>query len=95
MDASVSPETDSVVIEGVDVRRGSKVRLMPGRHRRTDAQDTFLVGRLATVQAVLFDVDDVTHLAVTVDDDPMAELQQAHGRFLYFQPDELEPEVPS
>ncbi len=91
MDASVSPETDTVVIEGVEVGRGSKVRLMPGRHRRSDAQDSFLVGRLATVQAVLFDVDDATHLAVTVDGDPAAEMQQAHGRFLYFQPDEVEP----
>lgn len=91
MDSAVSPETDSVVIEGVEVRRGSKVVLMPGRHRRTDAQDAFLVGRMATVQAVLFDVDEGTHLAVTVDDDPGAEMQQAHGRFLYFQPDEVEP----
>lgn len=48
---------------------------------------------MATVQAVLFDVDDATHLAVTVDDDPAAEMQQAHGRFLYFQPDEVEPEA--
>ena len=91
MDASVSPETDSVQIEGVAVQRGSKVRLVPGRNRRTDAQDTFLVGRIGTVQAVLFDVDDTTHLAVTVDGDPAAEMQQAHGRFLYFQPDEVEP----
>ncbi|MDQ3465471.1 MAG: hypothetical protein M3500_12445 [Actinomycetota bacterium] len=90
MDASVSPETDTIVIDGVQIGRGCKVRLMPGRHRRTDAQDAFLVGRLATVQAVLFDVDDATHLAVTVDDDPGAEMQQAHGRFLYFQPDEVE-----
>jgi hypothetical protein len=93
MDAAVSPETDTVLIEGVLVGRGSKVRLMPGRHRRSDAQDAFLVGRLATVQAVLFDVDDATHLAVTVDGDPAAEMQQAHGRFLYFQPDEVDPAV--
>lgn len=91
LDSSVNPDTDSVQIEGVDVRAGSRVVLMPGRHRRSDAQDAFLVGRTATVQAVLFDVDEGTHLAVTVDDDPGADLQQAHGRFLYFQPDEVEP----
>lgn len=91
MDASVSPETDTVQIDGVEIGRGSKVVLVPGRHRRTDAQDSFLVGRVATVQAVLFDVDDSTHLAVTVDDDPASEMQMAHGRFLYFQPDEVEP----
>lgn len=90
-DASVSPETDTVLIDGVPIRAGCPVRLVPGRTRRTDAQDAFLVGRLATVQAVLFDVDEGTHLAVTVDDDPGAEMQRAHGRFLYFKPDELEP----
>jgi hypothetical protein len=39
---------------------------------------------------VLFDVDDGTHLAVTVDDDPGADLQRAEGRFLYFRPEEVE-----
>jgi len=91
MDASVSPETDSVPIAGVSVARGSRVRLRPGS-RRTDAQDMFLEGRCATVEAVLFDVDDVRHLAVTLDDDPeAADLQRWHGRFLYFSPDEVEP----
>ena len=32
-----------------------------------------------------------THLAVTVDDDPGADLKTAHGRYLYFAPDEVEP----
>ncbi|MDX6286479.1 MAG: hypothetical protein QOG53_1964 [Frankiales bacterium] len=89
-DASVSPETDTVVIDGVSVSRGSRVVLRPGRHRRTDAQDLFLVGRTATVQAVVLDVDDETYLAVTVDDDPGAEMAITHGRFRYFRPDEVE-----
>jgi hypothetical protein len=88
-DPSVSPETDGVVIAGVRVARGSQVRLRPRLHG-TDAQDLFLVGRTATVEAVLFDVDDGTHLAVTVDDDPGADLQRAEGRFLYFRPEEVE-----
>jgi hypothetical protein len=62
----------------------------PGR-RRTDAQDMFLAGRAATVQAVLRDLDGGTHLAVTLDDDPGADLHMAHGRFRYFAPDEVEP----
>ncbi|MGH2534864.1 MAG: hypothetical protein ACRDJW_21600 [Thermomicrobiales bacterium] len=90
MDASVSPETDSVRVGGVDVARGSQVRLRPGV-RRADAQDMFLAGRVANVEAVLFDVDDAPYLAVTLTDDPGADLQQAHGRFLYFAPDEVEP----
>ena len=55
-----------------------------------DAQDLFLAGLPATVHAVLHDVDGEVHVAVSVDDDPAAELQVAHGRFRYFHPDEIE-----
>jgi hypothetical protein len=89
-DSSVSPETDHVVIEGVTVARGSKVRMRPGA-RRADAQDLFLIGREAQVEAVLHDVDGKVHVAVCPVADPVAELQRTHGRFLYFAPDELEP----
>lgn len=89
-DASVSPSTDGVVVSGIRLQRGSAVRLTPGA-RRADAQDMFLSGRRATIEAVLFDVDDAPYFAVTLDADPSAELQRAHGRFLYFSPDEVEP----
>lgn len=89
-DASVSPETDEVMIAGVPVRRGSLVRLKPGL-KRADAQDMFLSGRLGRVEAVFFDVDEGTHLAVTLEGDPAAELHRWHGRYLYFSPDEVEP----
>ena len=93
-DASVSPETDHVVIAGVKVARGSKVRMRPGS-RRADAQDLFLAGRTAVVEAVLHDVDGQVHVAVSPDHDPVAELQRSHGRFLYFAPDEVEPIDPA
>ena len=93
-DASVSPETDHIVIAGVRVARGSRVRMRPGS-RRADAQDLFLVGRTALVEAVLHDVDGQVHVAVSPDHDPVADLQASHGRFLYFAPDELEPIDPS
>jgi len=89
-DSSVSPDTDHVLIGGVRVARGSRVTMRPGA-RRADAQDLFLVGRTAQVEAVLHDVDGQVHVAVSPDHDPMAELQRNHGRFLYFAPDELEP----
>jgi hypothetical protein len=89
-DASVSPDTDSVIIGGRPVARGSLVRLRPGA-RRADAQDMFLIGRTAEVQAVLLDVEDQPYLAVSLVDDPDHDLQIAHGRFLYFMPDEVEP----
>jgi hypothetical protein len=89
-DASVDPETDSVTIDGVEVAKGSQVLLMPGS-RRADAQDMFLEGLTATVAAVLLDVDGNSHVAVTINDDPGAEISIAHGRFRYFAPEELKP----
>ncbi|MEY9928767.1 hypothetical protein ABH926_003406 [Catenulispora sp. GP43] len=88
-DASVAPETDTVVVAGVAVGKGSKVRLHP--LRRADAQDMFLAGQSATVAAVLHDVDDGVHVAVTLDDDPANDLHAWYGRYHYFAPEELEP----
>jgi hypothetical protein len=89
-DTCVSPQTDHVLVGGVRVARGSKVLMRPGA-RRADAQDIFLAGREALVEAVLFDVDGQVHVAVSPVSDPLAELQRNHGRFLYFAPDEIEP----
>ncbi|MEV7320538.1 hypothetical protein [Streptomyces sp. NPDC093970] len=89
-DEGLSPATDTVPVGGVRVGGGSAVRLRP-RGRGADAQDMFLAGRTATVAAVFHDVDGSTHLAVTVDDDPAAELHGWYGRFHYFRPDEVEP----
>ena len=89
-DASVSPDTDTVTIGGQQVGRGSRVRLRPGT-RRSDAQDMFLIGRIAEVQAVLYDVEDNPYLAVSLADAPDEDLRIAHGRFLYFATDEVEP----
>ena len=88
-DRTVSPETDGVVVAGVTLAKGSRVLLRPGQ--RADAQDMFLAGREATVEAVFLDVDGNRHLAVTLDEDPAADLQRWHGRYLYFSPDEVEP----
>jgi hypothetical protein len=87
--APVSPENDTVLVAGVPVARGSLVRLRPSR--RADAQDMFLAGQEARVSAVQVDLDGATHVAVTLVDDPAAELHDWYGRYLYFAPDELEP----
>ncbi len=87
---SVRPGKPSVTVAGVRVAEGSRVRLRPTL-RGTDAQDMFLVGKTATVRVVLSDVDGVAYLAVTLDDDPGADLQHTHGRYRYFSPDEIEP----
>ncbi len=88
-DESVRPDTDSVVIAGVSVARGSLVRVHPSR--RADAQDLFFADQVARVTAVLSDVDGSTHIALVLVDDPAADLHEEAGRFFYFAPDELEP----
>ena len=60
-------------------------------NRRADAQDMFLAGQEAVVSAVHVDLDGETHVAVTLVDDPAAELHDWYGRYLYFAPDELRP----
>jgi hypothetical protein len=96
-DSSVDPDKDSILVGGVLVSKGSRVKLRPGRHledtngarRLTDGQDLFYDGRIAIVQGVFFDVDGAEYLAVSLEDMPDADL--AHGRFLYFNPAEVEP----
>jgi len=91
VDSAVDPWSDSVWIGSSEVRKGAVVRLRPSQ--RSDAQDMFLVGQVATVAGVFTDVDGETHVAVSLDDDP-ATLEFAwQGRFLFFRPDEVEPLV--
>jgi len=88
-DAEVRPELDAVRIRGIDVRRGSIVRVRPSR--RADAQDLFFAGKLARVSAVINDVDGAVHVALVLLDDPAGDLHEWYGRYFYFAPDELEP----
>ena len=90
-DAAVSPETDTVIIDGVAVGKGSLVRVHPSR--RADAQDLFFADQVARVTAVLSDVDGAVHVALVLVDDPAADLHDWYGRYFYFAPDELEPLV--
>jgi hypothetical protein len=88
VDAEVDPWTDTTWVGGVQVGKGTPVRLRPSR--RADAHDLFLAGRTATVAGVFKDVDGAEHVAVTLDDDPASELLEWQRRYLYFHPDEVE-----
>jgi hypothetical protein len=88
-DRRAAPEVDAVEVAGVPVRKGSRVLLRPSR--RADAQDLFLAGLVGVVTRVYFDVDGGSHVAVTLEDDPGADLYDTTGRFYYFAPEELEP----
>jgi hypothetical protein len=88
-DNAVRPEIDAVLVNGIRVARGSRVRLRP--RRNADAQDIFVAGETARVTSVHEDVEGSKHVAVVVDDDPAADLHDWYGRYLYFSPDEVEP----
>jgi len=83
------PGAGTIDVGGTPVSRGSRVRIRP--KRRADSMDLFLAGLAATVQGVYHDADDRTWVALTVEDDPAADLHAWYGRFLYFAPDEIEP----
>lgn len=93
-DDHLDPGTDTVIIDGVRIGKGSRVTIDP-RRGGTDAHDMFLAGRTAHVEAVLLDVDGDWQLAVTIDDDPSVELHQWFGRYHYYRPEELHPIIGS
>ena len=66
------PTDRSVVVGGIPVRRGSRVRLRP-RHR-ADIFDLALTGRSAEVTAVEEDYEGRLHVAVLLDGDPGRDL---------------------
>jgi hypothetical protein len=83
------PDTGEVVVSGETIRKGSLVRLQP--RRRADAQDLFYADQLARVTAIHRDLDDETHVAVVLVEDPASDLHDWYGRYLYFSPDEVVP----
>jgi hydrogenase maturation protease len=87
------PAPGSVTVNGVELRRGSRVRLCPRPGR--DVLDLALAGRVAILEGIDQDYEDNLHLAVTVEDDPgrdLGERRQPGHRFFYGL-DEVEPLV--
>ena len=87
VDESYDPFTDTLVVGGKEVGKGTLVRLQP--NRRADAHDMFLAGLDAVVTGVFTDVDDSVLVAVTIGDpdDPDLAFQR---RSYFFHPDEVE-----
>jgi len=85
------PAPDSVVVDGVELRRRSRVRLRP--RPGGDVFDVALAGRTAVIEGIDQDLEGNVQLAVTVDDDPgrdLGERRQPGHRF-FFSPAEVEP----
>ena len=91
-DNAVRPDVDAVLVDGMRVSAGTRVRLRPVR--RADAQDIFFAGRSARVTSVHEDVDGQQYVGVIIEADPDAEFPESYGRYLYFTPEEVEPLEP-
>jgi hypothetical protein len=85
------PVPASVVVGGVEIAKGSRVRLRP--RAGGDIFDLALAGKVGIVEAIEQDYDDRVHLSVTVEDDPGRELGEARvlGHRFFFFPEEVEP----
>jgi hydrogenase maturation protease len=85
------PAVRGVTVDGVELRAGSRVRLRP--HAGRDVLDLALAGRTARIAALEQELDGLTHVAVTLDDDPGRDLGEGRypGHRFFFAPDELEP----
>jgi hydrogenase maturation protease len=85
------PGPEAVLVDGVEVRRGSRVRIRP--LGRGDVMDQALIGRTAVVEAEEHGADDSLHVAVTLDDDPGRDLGWARlpGHRFFFAVEDIEP----
>jgi hypothetical protein len=84
---------EAVHVGHAELRIGDRVRLAP--RGGADAFDVILRGKTATITAIEQDYESRLHLAVTVDDDPGADIGAA-GKIahrFYFRPDEVQPLV--
>ena len=87
------PAPDTLVVDGVSLRRRSRVRLAPRVGGRHDVWDAVLAGRTAIIEGIEQDVEGNVQLAVTIEDDPGRDLgdRRQPGHRFFFAPDEVEP----
>ena len=87
------PAPQSVVVQGMAITKGSRVRLRP--RPGGDIFDLALAGKVAIVEAIEQDYEDRLLLAVTLEEDPGRDLGVARqpGHLFFFTPAEVEPLV--
>jgi hydrogenase maturation protease len=85
------PAPDVVVVDGVELRRRSRVRLKP--RKRGDIFDVALAGKTAFIEGIEQDMEGNVLLAVLVDEDPGRDLGERRrpGHRFFFSPSEVEP----
>jgi hypothetical protein len=91
------PALQSVVVGGVELKKGSRVLLWP--RPGGDIMDIALKGKAAFIESIEQDYEDRIYIAVTLEDDPGRDLggDRILGHRFFFSPEEVEPldfEVP-
>jgi hydrogenase maturation protease len=81
----------SLIIAGIEVKSGDRVRLRPGR--RGDVIDIALAGKTAMIESIEQDYEGKFHICVVADDDPGRDigLMRQPGHRFFFDPEEVEP----
>ena len=79
---------ESVDVDGVAFRRGTKVVIRPAAD--ADLHARLLDGRTATIERIFIADDGKAHLGVTIDGDPGQDLMRDTGRYLFFFAPEVE-----
>ena len=84
-------KVESVSIDGIELRKGDRVRIRP--RARADALDIALAGRTALIESIEVDVEDKIHLALVIEDDPGRDLglDRMPGHRFFYATDEVEP----
>jgi len=87
------PALESVVVGGVELRKGSRVLLWP--RSGGDIMDLVLKGKVAFVEGLEQDYEERVYIAVTLEDDPGRDLgaDRFLGHRFFFSPEEVEPLV--
>jgi hypothetical protein len=85
------PELQSVVVDGVELKKGSRVMLWPSPGG--DIMDIALAGKVAFVESMEQDYEDRVYIAVTLEDDPGRDLggDRILGHRFFFSPEEVVP----
>jgi hypothetical protein len=85
------PELRSLDVEGVEIRKGSRVMLWP--RAGGDIMDIALAGKVAFVEAIEQDYEDRVYIAVTLEEDPGRDLggDRILGHRFFFSPEDVVP----
>jgi hydrogenase maturation protease len=85
------PGPDAVTVDGVELRRRSRVRLQP--RKAADVLDIALAGKTGVIEEIVESMEGQVQLAITVMDDPGRDLgiERQIGHRFFFSPEEVEP----